>query len=263
MRQALRALPTMLRVGFADAVAYRAEMIVWMLTSTMPLVGLALWSRVAEAGPVGRFARRDFIGYFLAVLVVRQLTSSWVVWDLNQDVRTGGMARRLLKPVHPLIAYAAENLAAIPLRAFFVLPFAVAGLALAPGVHPGASQLAVFAASLVGAWLITFATMAAVGSLSFFVGSSAALFDAWFAGFVLFSGYVVPTELLPAWARAAAGALPYRYLLAFPVETLLGMLSPAEALAELCRQAAWAVATWAAAIALFHAGLRRYAAFGG
>ena len=35
----VRAFPTLLRVGFADAVAYRAEMLVWILATTMPLVG--------------------------------------------------------------------------------------------------------------------------------------------------------------------------------------------------------------------------------
>jgi ABC-2 type transport system permease protein len=260
----LRAFPTLLRVGFADAVAYRAEMLVWMLTATMPLVGLALWSAVAEAAPVGRFAQRDFVGYFLAVMVVRQLTSSWVVWEMNMDVRTGAMARRLLKPVPPLAAYAAENLAAIPLRALFALPFAVLGLVLAAPAGIGdPARLAIFAVSLVGAWLVTFATMAAVGSLSFFLGSSSALFDVWFAGFVLFSGYIVPTELLPGWTRTAATLLPYRYLLAFPVETLLGLLGREQALADLGRQWAWVVVSWTLALALFRAGLRRWAAFGG
>ena len=52
LRAALRASPTLLRVGFAEAIAYRAEMIVWVLATTMPLVMLALWTSVASDGPV-------------------------------------------------------------------------------------------------------------------------------------------------------------------------------------------------------------------
>ena len=37
LARAARAYPTLLRVGFAEAVAYRAEMLVWMLATTMPL----------------------------------------------------------------------------------------------------------------------------------------------------------------------------------------------------------------------------------
>ena len=50
--------PTLLRVGLAAAVAYRAEFLVWMLSTTMPLVMLALWSAVAREAPVGRFDQR-------------------------------------------------------------------------------------------------------------------------------------------------------------------------------------------------------------
>ncbi|HVY49889.1 MAG TPA: hypothetical protein VHB21_28535, partial [Minicystis sp.] len=115
--RAARAYPALLRVGFAEAVAYRAEMVVWLLTTTMPLVSLALWSAVADAGPVGRFDQRRFGAYFLATLLVRQLTGSWLVWELNQEIRTGTLSQRLLKPIHPLVAYSAENLAALPMRA--------------------------------------------------------------------------------------------------------------------------------------------------
>src|SRR6185503_12640490 len=76
MLRALRAYPTLLRIGFAEAVAYRAELLVWMLTTTMPLVSLALWSAVAAAAPVGRFTQQGFAAYFLATLIVRQLTRS-------------------------------------------------------------------------------------------------------------------------------------------------------------------------------------------
>jgi hypothetical protein len=44
MSRTLRALPTLLKVGFAEAVAYRAEFVVWLLSTNMTLVMLALWT---------------------------------------------------------------------------------------------------------------------------------------------------------------------------------------------------------------------------
>ena len=55
LRATLKAYPTLLRVGVAEAVAYRAEMFVWVLATTMPLISLALWNAVAREAPVGRF----------------------------------------------------------------------------------------------------------------------------------------------------------------------------------------------------------------
>ena len=96
-----RALPTLLKVGFAEAVAYRAELLVWVLSNTMPLIMLALWSAVARDAPVGRFGQREFVAYFLATFVVRQLTASWVSWQMNYEIRQGTLAMRLRRTWRP------------------------------------------------------------------------------------------------------------------------------------------------------------------
>ena len=116
--------------------AYRAEMLVWMLTTTMPLVILALWSAVASDAPVGRFDQSDFVAYFLATFIVRQLTGSWIVWELIQEIKSGALAGRLLKPIHPFVAYRAENVAALPMRAILVIPLAVVAFAAGGGHAP-------------------------------------------------------------------------------------------------------------------------------
>ena len=71
-------------------------------------------------------ASSDFVAYFLATFIVRQLTGAWVAWEMNFEVRTGTLAMRLLRPIHPMVAYAVENLAAMPLRLVVALPVAVA-----------------------------------------------------------------------------------------------------------------------------------------
>src|SRR2546425_9114891 len=94
---AARALPALFKIGFAEAVASRAEFLVWMLSNTMPLIMLALWSAVARESPVGRFGQKEFTAYFLATFIVRQLTSSWAAWQMNYDIRQGTLALRLLR----------------------------------------------------------------------------------------------------------------------------------------------------------------------
>src|SRR5262249_46741373 len=95
-----RALPALFKVGFAEAVAYRAEFLVWMFSTTMPLIMLALWSTVAREAPVGRFGQKEFVAYFLVTFIVRQLTGSWAAWQMNFEIRNGTLARRLLRPIH-------------------------------------------------------------------------------------------------------------------------------------------------------------------
>ncbi|MET0594707.1 MAG: ABC-2 family transporter protein [Polyangiaceae bacterium] len=262
--RALSAYPTLLRIGFAGAIAYRAEMLVWMLTMTMPFVSLALWSAVAADAPIGRFDQKNFVAYFVSTIVVRQLSGSWVVWEMIQEIKSGALASRLLKPIHPLIVYSADNLAAIPLRMVFSTPLAIivllSGGASLPHTLYGALA---FLLSLFGAWVITFFVMVVVGSLSFFIESSISIFDIWLVFFMLFSGYLVPLELFPSWARDIAYVLPFRYTLGFPVEILIGMSNDAEIARGLAIQAAYGVGSAVVALTMWSAGVRRYSAFGG
>ena len=57
VRAAVRAYPALLRTGFAAAVAYRAEFLIWMFSTNMPLIMLALWAAVARNGPVGPYSQ--------------------------------------------------------------------------------------------------------------------------------------------------------------------------------------------------------------
>ena len=265
MLRTLRALPTMLRVGLAEAVAYRAEFVVWLLSTNMPLVMLALWSAVARDGPVGRFGQREFAAYFLAALFVRLMTGAWLIWGLTYEIRQGTLAFRLLRPIHPLVAFACENGAAMPLRLLMALPIVVVLVAVVGREHVTSDPLllALFPASILGAWFITFLAMAVVGALAFYVDSAASLFEIWMGLFGVFSGYLVPLELFPPWVAALARWLPFRYMLAFPVEMLVGLLPRERALAEFAVQWLFVAALGAAAAGAWRRGLARFAAFGG
>jgi ABC-2 type transport system permease protein len=257
--------PAMLRVGFASALAYRAEFFVWVLTTNLPLINLALWTAVARDAPVGRYGQAEFAAYFLAALVVRLLTGCWVVWELTMDIRQGTLAMRLLRPVHPLIAYSAENLAALPMRVIVSLPIAIILL-----VTVGPRQLThdplawvAIPVMILGAWMMTFLVMALVGSLALFVESASSLYEVWLGLFTVFSGYLVPLELFPAWLRDIARVLPFRLMLGLPVEAMLGHLTRAEMAEGLLFQLAYIAGLAVVLRFVWNAGLRRFAAFGG
>ena len=108
-----------------------------------------------------------------------------------------------------------------------------------------------------------FFTMVLLGSLAFFLESAIGVFELWLGVHAIFSGYLVPLELLPSWVGAAAQVLPFRSMLAFPVETLVGLLRPGEALRQLAIQWAYVVLAFAGALAAWRSGVRRFAAYGG
>lgn len=261
----LRALPTLLRVGVAETVAYRGEFLVWILTTTLPLVMLGLWTSVAEEAPFRGFTSADFVAYYLSNLIVRNLTGSWVAWQLSEEIRLGSMSMRLLRPLHPFIAFAVSHLAAVPFRSLVALPVAVVLL-----ISSGASalttepiQLALLVPSVALAWLITFNVMFAIGALAFFVTKTMALLNLYFGLFSLLSGYLLPIALLPGWIAAIAKWAPFRFMLSAPIELMTLHLPAAAVTKLLLGQLAWALVTLAVALWGWARGVRRFEAVSG
>jgi ABC-2 type transport system permease protein len=260
----VRAYPTLLRVGLASAIAYRAEFLVWMLSMTMPLVMLALMSAVAREGPLGRFEGNDFTAYYLTTFVVRQLSGAWVLWELVREIREGQLALRLLRPVHPLAAHAAESLASVPLRLVLVSPVAVVLVVVAGRElsHDPVIILAFFA-SVAGAWVLNFSVAALIGTLALYLESSLAIWELWLGGFMLLSGYLVPLELFPAWVERIARVLPFAYQQAVPVEMLTRAQGRGAALRLLGLQWLYGAVAVTALLLFWRRAVRRFAAFGG
>jgi ABC-2 type transport system permease protein len=264
LARAARAFPALLRIGVAEVVAYRAEFLVWILTTNMPLVMLALWHAVAADEPVGRFDQAEFTAYYLGVLAVRLVTGNWMAWQMSMEIRDGTLSAKLLRPIHPLYSYAADHLSAVPMRLLVVSPIVAILIATSWGrlAHHDPRLVAILVASLIGAWLLMYFSMVLLGSIAFYVDSAMGPFELWLGVHALFSGYLIPLELLGR-ARVLADVLPFRFMLAFPVETLVGLLSPRDALRQLGAQWLYVAVIGVLALRAWRAGVRRYAAFGG
>ena len=262
----LRALPTLLRIGVAETVAYRAEFVVWLLTTTMPLVMLSLWTSVADEAPFHGYGADDFVAYYLLALIIRNLTSSWVSWQLSDEIRSGVLAMRLLQPIHPYVSYAATHLSAVPLRALIATPVAII-LLFTNGriaLTPDHVRLAMLLPSIALAWALTFSLLLTIGSLAFFIEKSQSILDVYFGLFTVFSGYLLPLSLLPSWLASIARIAPFRFMLSVPIEIATRAdLTRGGAGMLVAGQIAWAIGMFALSLWTWRAGIKRFEAVGG
>ena len=119
------------------------------------------------------------------------------------------------------------------------------------------------AVAVVGAWLISFASMLAIGALGLFWESSIALWDLWFALYFTFSGYLFPLSFFPPRLAHRIAMSPFPYSLSFPVDLTLGQVARADVLSRLATQWAYGCGFLVLALVLWRRGLVRYAAYGG
>ncbi len=254
----------LMRAAWADALAYRAQLFIWVITGMLPLIMLAVWRTLAGDGVIGGYSSDTFVSYFVGALCIRQLTGVWIIWDMEREIRMGELSPHLLRPVHPLWRYLALALADKPLRMMMVAPIALIAALIAPGAIPQPDLLSMAALPLAIALAFTvyFLNQCCIGVLSFWWTQVLALQDFWFGVYALSSGYLVPLDLFPPPVTAALAWLPFRAMLAFPLELLLGRLDPVAIGWGFAHQLAWIVILGVLLRWLWHNGVRRYSAVG-
>jgi ABC-2 type transport system permease protein len=74
---------------------------------------------------------------------------------------------------------------------------------------------------------------------------------------------VAPLAVLPIWAQQLANALPFRWMFSFPLELLLGRLSPLQAGQGFLMQAVWLAVAALLMRVIWRSAVRQYGAVGG
>jgi ABC-2 type transport system permease protein len=254
----------LLKVNWSLLLEYRAGMLIWVLANTLPLVMLAVWLTIADAGPVGAYGAAEFTAYYLALLLVRQMTSVWVAWELDYAIRKGELSTQLLRPIDPIHDHVALHLADKIFRLFTAVPPILLAAMLVPGVaYPtDPVSLALFLFTMAVALAIRFMSQYCIGLLGFWITQSLALNEMLYAGMVMFGGVIAPLELFPPAVGRLAEWLPFRYMLSLPVEILLGRLTGTERLASVGIQILWLTVLIVVYRLLWRVGIKRYSAVG-
>jgi ABC-2 type transport system permease protein len=264
----LRAFPTLFRIGVAETLAYRGGFLMAVVTAGLPLILLGLWKNAAAAGPIAGYSSTKFVAYFLGIMIVRNLTETNVSWRVGEEIRTGELSMRLLRPIHPVLAFAAQSAAGIPIRSIVSIPFALYLVFGSDGIVLGSEplQLAALLPSLILAWFIAFGVKFALGSCGFWITRTYGL-NSWYTmAWSVCSGFSMPIALVQhtAYAPVAHVAywLPFYYTIGAPVDLMTTHMTSAEVLHLMGGQLAWAAAIMALVPQVWRAGVRRYEAVG-
>jgi ABC-2 type transport system permease protein len=263
----LDALAAQFRASLAVQFQYRAAQVIWLLFFVLqPAMYLSIWSAVAVStgGQVGGYAPRELAAYFLVSMWVIHLTFNGVLGFFEGRVRRGEFSALLLRPIHPIFADIADNLAykalTVPL-----LGLATLGLDIGfqPRLDPPAWALAAFAPAVLLAFVIRFLNGWMVALSAFWLTRTQAVIQAYLLLLLFLGGQAMPLSLLPDWVQTIAWVSPFRWLLAFPTELLIGRLTPAETVGGLGMQLLWSLVSLLLLRLCWHAAVRRYSAVGG
>lgn len=266
MRRLVEIYRAFFSIRIAEQLQYRVAGMIWLIEVALsPLISIVVWSAVAnsQGGVVNGYTTSSFAAYFIAAMLVNYLTHTWVFWEFEWRIRQGMFSSILLKPVHPIHGDVATNLSYKLLMLIVIVPVTTLMVLLFhPVFHLNWWQCLILVPSLVQAYVLRFTIEWTLALLAFWTTRVNVLNQLYVALMLFLSGQLVPLSFFPASVQGAGDVLPFRWMVAFPVELCLGTLSLDESLRGLAMQSVWVVLSFILLAIIWRSGIRRYSAVG-
>jgi ABC-2 type transport system permease protein len=256
-------------LGLRGALEYRANFLMSLFGAVAPvIIQTALWTCLYAPGGEDRlfgFTYAQMLGYVVVANIVSRLVRTGFEYELNDDIRSGGLDRFLVKPIGYFgfrLTQFAGSKAAESIFMGAALAVALAVLSAATGFSAGLPAALGFLAALVLAFALNFLIFWCVGLAGFWLTEIGFFFEAARIVIITASGGVFPLSVFGPRAEAALKALPFRFTIQFPTDVLCGRVSGGELASGLALGAAWALALLLLCRALWAAGIKRFVAVG-
>jgi len=251
----------LLVTAFAHTTTYRAEMVLWALSGSLPIILMGVWSEAARDATLG-YSPLEMVRYFVAVLVIRQLTFVWVIWEFEESLVRGRLSHDLLRPIDPVWQYLANHVAERIVRFPIVVGLVFLCFALYPGAayFPGWAVLGQAALLIAGSFITRFSLQYTLATTCFFNERASSLESLSFIAYAFLSGMLAPLDLYPELVQRLAGWTPFPYLIFTPARLLIGQ--QVDVVGALQVMAAWTFGLVLLQRWLWRKGLARYSAMG-
>lgn len=230
--------------------------VAWFITTAM----------FANGGSLGGYSRDGMLLYYVVVILVSRLVrSADMEWAIADDIYQGALSRYLLYPAsYGRMKYATLVGALLPVILQVILfgawvPFV---LGVPEEIHLSASSVAMAVVAVAVANLLHFMTCYPIQLVAFWADNCWSLMVAHRIVASLLGGLLVPLDLFPAWSRPVVDALPFRYMFAFPVDALLGRVTPGQFATGMAVALAWCGVSAAVSAAVWRRGTLQYTGVG-
>jgi ABC-2 type transport system permease protein len=256
------------RAGWQRSAQYRAATFAGAFTNTVFgfLRAAVLIATLDVAGHIGGYDRADALTYTWLTQGLIMVIAIWRWNDLALRIQTGDITTDLSRPIDLQRAWLAEDIGRAAYQGVFrgLPPFIVGSLFFTLRLpHHPITWLA-FAVSVALAVVVSFGMRFIVNLGAFWLldwrGTSA------LAGLLVtvLSGFAVPLNFYPHWARTTTELLPWGSMVQLPINIFLEQQPRATSVVGLLLlQAGWAVALLAIGRRLLAAGTKKLVVQGG
>jgi ABC-2 type transport system permease protein len=201
--------------------------------------------------------------WYLTFTETVELCKSRVHLEVQDEVRDGSIAYRLVRPCSYVLARTAGAMGEATARTLPILAVGFVAAGVLVGPLPGYLRALPFGLVLIaGGLLLNTLWLLVFGLLAFWVEEVSPFYWIYQKLVFVIGGMFFPIDFFPGWLRGIAAALPFAYAAYWPARIMV-RFDFREFLAAAAGQAAYVAAMLAAASALFALARRRVHAHGG
>lgn len=254
-------------VNWAEQWQYRANLFMYLLYWLVsPIVYLSVWLSIANSqGDVRGMTANDFITYYLALLIIDQLTSNITIHILAYKIHDGTLSGDLLRPIHPVLVNTLIN--NIAFKALILIVFIPVWIVLSVLFRPDFSAVTLQSVLLavpgiILGFLISFLLSGVLTSIAFWTTKVYSVGDFYNGLIMLFSGAFVPLSLMPDVIQSISQYLPFQMFIYIPVQVALNQMPADAILRNYLLALLWLLISYVLFRVVWCEGVKRFSAVG-
>lgn len=258
------------QMGMEKSLEYRANFFLSLLSCIFQIImQVFLWNYLygnSDAQAATGYTYGQIMVYTLLAAMVSKLVYTGFEWQVNDDIKNGGLNKYLVRPVeymkYRFFAFLGEKMPQLSLLliiAAAVIAFSTLYLELALDM----GRILLFLMSLVLGLVLNFLVFYCVALLSFWLTDVNLMFGTVSVVIVVISGGIFPMDIFGEKFARAMSLLPFGYTTQFPANIINGRYALSQLMIGFGCQIFWITALFLTGKAMWKRGLRRYAAVGG
>ncbi|MCD1259366.1 ABC-2 family transporter protein [Paenibacillus athensensis] len=258
------------QLGVLSSLEYRVNFLISMVSGIFPiLIQYYMWTAIFNnnsGDTVYGYTYAQLISYTIMATLVAKLVRTGFEYDVAEDIKNGGINKFIVKPIHyfqfRLFSFLGQKIV------YFTMTLLLIGVILFIlnvylDLHLAGRNMLLFIATLVLSVLLNFLIFYIISITAFWLGEVTALFEALRIFILVLSGGMFPLDIFGASAVKVLSALPFSYLIYFPVNVLNGKIPLEEIAYGIAVQAIWIIILTLSSSLIWRAGTKKYIAIGG
>lgn len=258
------------KMGLQSAIEYRMNFILSIFSNIFPIIiqtflWIAIYQNSKEKSIYG-YTFSQMIMYTIMAGVISKLMSSGIENEVMSDIKDGGLSKYIVKPIsyfgYRISSYLGEKSMHLIISGL-LLASAMLVINFVVGIEIQLGQVISFIVAIAFSLILNVLFSLIISSLSFWITEAWAAFMILNLVINIFSGGVFPLDIFGEKAMAVFNALPFKYVVFFPISIINGRLEQGYITQGIFTQCIWIIILYLISKVLWSLGMKKYVSIGG